>query len=501
MHLILISRVSDVNQRPALPAQKLRLKQYAIGKDPKAEYHEFDESAHKDVRKRFGKLVEHIKSQKEPCAVVFDKIDRYTRDQSQDEVRTLNQLVKTGKIELHFPSDNLFITKNSPATDLFRLGIGMALAKYYSDTISDNVKRRHYQMLNDGIWIGYSPIGFSNVHSGTIAKPVKEIIVDEERAPHIVTIFEKRAAGMSYEAIAELVNEKGLTSKTNKPLHKNAIERIIQNPWYHGYMTYNGKLYKHKYPTLITKELYDKCQEVGLKRKNGTGTAYRSLPFTFNNLIKCKECGCRISSFRNGKWVYLNCSQAKYRCGNVNTAESLILPDIEELISLIALSDDKLKLIVDEIKRRHSSQQFDFEAKIKTTRSEYDKITARLKALTYERLDSLNNGKGIGTELFDEIVEELTIKQQKLNQELIKLTDSNFSFLITASHLIDLAQRSKTLFETLNNQGRQKLLRFLLSNCTLYDKKLNYEVNDPYKTFIELNTKKQNVGKNKSWCG
>ncbi len=46
---------------------------------------------------------------------MFDKIDRYTRDQSQDEVRTLNQLVKQGRIELHFPSDNLFINKNSPA--------------------------------------------------------------------------------------------------------------------------------------------------------------------------------------------------------------------------------------------------------------------------------------------------------------------------------------------------------------------------------------------------
>ena len=29
---------------------------------------------------------------------------------------------------------------------------------------------------------------------------------------------------------------------------------------------------------------------------------------------------------------------------------------------------------------------------------------------------------------------------------------------------------------------------------------MNYEVNDPYKTFIELNTKKQKEGKNKSWC-
>jgi site-specific DNA recombinase len=108
MKLILIARVSDVEQRKALPAQKLRLKQYAIGRDPKAEYYEFDESAHKDTRQKFAQLVEYIKSQKEPCAVVFDKIDRYTRDSSQEEVRALNVLVKNGKIQLHFPSDNLY---------------------------------------------------------------------------------------------------------------------------------------------------------------------------------------------------------------------------------------------------------------------------------------------------------------------------------------------------------------------------------------------------------
>jgi site-specific DNA recombinase len=231
MHLILIARVSDVDQRKALPAQKLRLKQYAAGLDPKAEYYEFDESAHKDVRKLFAKLVEHIKSQKEPCAVVHDKIDRYTRDASQEEVRVLNNLVKNGKIELHFPSDNLFINKHSPAADLFRLGIGMALAKYYSDSIRDNVLRRFSQLIEDCIWISYAPCGYLNVHTGPINKPVKDIIVDQERAPHIVTMFEKRAIGMSYAAIADLVNKAGMRSKSGKPMTKGGIEKITRNPF------------------------------------------------------------------------------------------------------------------------------------------------------------------------------------------------------------------------------------------------------------------------------
>ena len=149
MKIILIARVSDVEQRKALPAQKLKLEAYAKAKDMPYEYYEFDESAHTDVRRQFAKLVDNIKAQKEQrCIVAFDKIDRFTRDSSQEEVKALNNLVRQDKIELHFPSDNLYITKNSPASDLFRLGIGMALAKYYSDSIRDNVIRRFDQLLN-----------------------------------------------------------------------------------------------------------------------------------------------------------------------------------------------------------------------------------------------------------------------------------------------------------------------------------------------------------------
>ena len=78
---------------------------------------------------------------------------------------------------------------------------------------------------------------------------------------------------------------------------------------------------------------------------------------------------------------------------------------------------------------------------------------------------------------------------------------SNITFLTTASHLIDLAQRSKTLFSTSNNLGRQKLLRFLLSNVYMYDKTLSYTVIQPYKAFIEANKKPDNDVGLLDWCG
>lgn len=500
MHLILIARVSDVDQRKALPAQRLKLKQYADSIDPKAEYYEFDESAHKDVRREFAKLVEHIKAQKEPCAVVFLKIDRYTRDSSQEEVRTLNNLVKSGKIELHFPGDNIFINKDSPATDLFRLGIGMALAKYYSDSIRDSALRRYAQLLEEGVWVSYAPCGYLNVHTGTINKPVKDIVVDQERAPHIVTMFEKRAIGMSYAAIADLVNKAGMRSKSGKLMTKSGIEKITRNPFYYGTMLHMGKLLPHKYPPLISKDLFNKVQEVRSARRDHH-TKYRSLPFVFNNFTRCKDCKGMISSFYSRKYIYLTCSKAKGKCGNKNTAESLIMPDIEELVSFIPLPDEQVQLIAKELKKRYATQQIDITQRIDMVRAEYDKITDRLKALTYERLDSVKRSTGITDELFDEMVNELTNQQQDLNQKLIRLTDSNKTFLTTASFLLDLAQRSKELFFNGNNLQKQKLLKQLLSNVYLYDKKLSYTVNDPYRAFIKQNKNPQNGLEKSNWCG
>jgi len=503
MKLILIARVSDVEQRKALPAQKLKLKQYAAVRDPKAEYYEFDESAHKDTRRKFSKMVEHIKSLKEPVAVVFCKIDRFTRDSSQDEVKALNQLVKQGKIELHFPDDNLFITKDSPAADLFRLGIGVALAKYYSDSIKDNISRRFNQMLNDGIWVGYAPIGYKNIHTGTIAKPIKEIIVDEERAPFITEIYEKRSTGMSYGAITKLVNSEGMTSKSGRPTTKANIERILHNPFYYGYMQFNGKQYKHKYPTLITKDLYDKCQHVRERRHNNR-TAYKSLPFIFSDILRCSDCGCSIGSYASKRNVYLKCTRAKkhVKCTNTNVAERLVLPQLEEVLHSIRLSDADFELLAQALKDKFGNQQEYLDKTITETRAEYDDIKSKLMALTYERIEAVKKGRGLSDELFDEVAEELTNKQQELNLKLESLTNANFGFLTTLSQLLDLAQNCHQLFTEADTTTRNKLLRFMLpANSTLYGKVLSCKLNNTLESMSLLNRKSPEGLEAKMWCG
>jgi len=502
MKLICISRVSDEDQIKSLGGQLLKLKRYAQNIDPKAEYHHFQESAHKDVRKKFAELVAHIKerSQKEVIGVVFCKVDRYTRGTThQDEVRALNDLVKAGRIELHFCDDGLIVTKDSPATDLFRLGINVALAKYYSDTIRENVARRYAQMLHDGIWVGRAPLGFLNVSKEVEGKTVKNIIVDKERAPHIITIFEKRSTGMTYAAIAQLVNEAGLRSKSGNVITKSKIEQTTRQPFYYGTMLYMGKLYPHKYEPLITKDLYDKVQRVRDQRHDNR-SAYKTIPFAFNGFVRCLECKCMISSYNSRNSTYLKCSKAKYKdCKNVSTPESVVLPQVEAMLKSFALSDENLQLLVEAVKKNHGNQQLNLSKMVTETREEYDKVTAQLKTLTYERLDSVKTGKGISAELFDEIVEELTDKQQELNKKLISLTDYNKTYLTTASLLLDLAQKANLLFKTSDNTLKQQLLRFLVYNVYLYNQTLSYTPLPHLRAFQALQEKDPNGSLKNSW--
>jgi len=59
------------------------------------------------------------------------------------------------------------------------------------------------------------------------------------------------------------------------------------------------------------------------------------------------------------------------------------------------------------------------------------------------------------------------------------LTSDNKTFQVTASYLLDLAQRAEQLFNESDEGLRQKLLEYVLSNIELKDKKLFYILNDP----------------------
>jgi len=201
MKALNVSRVSTPEQEEAgnsLPAQARRINDYCQRKSFEViESFSFDESAYKEKRDEFDKLLDFVEEKvgKEKIAVCFDKVDRLSRSVFDKRVAKLYELAVADKIELHFVSDGQVINSQMSAGDKFRFGINLGLAKYYSDAISDNTRRAFEQKRLKGEWTGPVRIGYKNIPLDVEKRLRKDIIPDPERAPLVQKLFELYATG------------------------------------------------------------------------------------------------------------------------------------------------------------------------------------------------------------------------------------------------------------------------------------------------------------------
>src|SRR5581483_6454277 len=191
MKAILIARVSTEEQREAgnsLPAQVARLEKYCQNKGLEIlQSYSFDESAYTNDRSEFDRIIDIILDQKEKVAVCCDKVDRLSRNVFDKRISLLYEKALNDELELHFISDCQIITSRISAVEKFNFSISLGLAKYYSDTISDNVKRAMEQKVRKGEWLAKAPFGYKNIrHPDGMA----DVIVDDYQASLIKKLFE-----------------------------------------------------------------------------------------------------------------------------------------------------------------------------------------------------------------------------------------------------------------------------------------------------------------------
>jgi site-specific DNA recombinase len=479
----LIARVSDTRQTDALPAQNLRLEAYTDKLKLNAEYFAFDETAYKEDRQKFREIVNKIYAYPDFCIVVFDKIDRFTRDASSEVVQIMKRLVKEEKIELHFPSDNLIYHKNSPAADKTRLGMGMVFGEYYSSAISDNVKRKIQQKLHEGEFPGKAPIGYKNVASmDDLGKIIsKNIVPDPVRSQYIIKAFELRLEGKSFRTIAKILRDDGLRANTKQQgvVSQSQLETMLKNPFYYGVMKYDGGLHPHKYEPIITKQMFDKVQAVNEVRNIERDKTLTKQTFTFQGILKCATCGCSYSSYVKKGHVYMRCTKAKHdvACDQPPTSEANLLPQVTELLERLAISERRVNQVLDILKKGHDDIQLYYRNAIDETRSKIETLNKKMDILYDDRLDGR-----ITSNDYDKYVKKYKADKEELEQKLIEYTNNDQSFVVTSEYLLKLAQNAKSIFESSQPAQKNKILRTLLANCKINQKRLQINLLQPFLT-------------------
>ena len=467
MKAILVARVSTDDQAEALPAQIYKLQDYALKNEFNFELVEIKESAYKGDRLEFNKVISRIASFNETIALVFDKVDRYSRDASSPEVRILNTMCKEGKIELHFPSDYLVITKNSSANQWLMLSLNTSFSQYYSNSISDNVKRRNEQMRRDGLWTGKAPTGYVNI----IRDGKKWIDLEPIQSLAIKDAFSMYSAGTS--TLMDI--KKHWQNKYELNTALSTIDKVLKNPFYYGVMRVNGKLYDHHYETLTTKSMFDQCENVriGYKSKpNSTG----GLPFAYKGLVRCADCGCLVTfETKKQKYTYGHCSQYKGKHGASYLSESNFTSQFESVLKKIVVPDDVIKRVLELINNDKAKQISEKKERMSMLKSEISRFENRMDRLYEDHLD----GK-IDDNLYERKTAEYQASIANLKTQLSTFELSESDRYETVSNLLDVAKNAHKIFVGQDYLGKRKILKKVLSNSELSGKSLLLKLKKPY---------------------
>ena len=384
MKAIILTRVSTKMQEEGLSllAQSNRLQDYADRKGLEViKTFEIVESSTHGERKQFMEMINFCKKQKETIAIVADTVDRVQR--SFKESVLLDELMRKDKIELHFYREGMILNSKSTSVDIMRWNFSVMGAKAYVLQLSENVRRSNEQKNKNGEITGQAPLGYENYINERGKKFVRP---KEPDATIIKQLFEMYSLGNT--SVAELVhyaNIMGLKSRKGSHVYVNTIHYLLDNPFYYGEMrTFRGVM-PHVYTPIITKELWDSCQEQKAIRAGDIGK-YSPKPMIFKGIIRCgitnRTCPTELKKKR---FPYVVCwKQDKTR---IYVREEELVKHICSVLNRIKLPNNVLNELQQELKSSKGAERKFYAQEIKKLREEQDKLKEKLNNLFDMRLD------------------------------------------------------------------------------------------------------------------
>jgi site-specific DNA recombinase len=483
MKAYLLARVSSKEQEDnnSIPAQTRRITEYAEHKNLIVEKtYQLVESSTKQNRHKFNELIEIIKSDKEKVALVVDTVDRLQRDFRESVI--LDDLRRSGKLELHFIRERLIMNEKSNSSEILQWDMAVMFAKSYVTQLSDNVKRSFEQKKQNGEWAHKAPYGYKNI---TLTNGKKSVIADPITASVVRSAFLWYGTGTN----SILTVKQKIQTEHGVRLSKSHLERMFKNRFYIGQMVVKGETFPHHYERIITTDEFERVRTV-IGGHNANPKRWAGLPYAYRGLINCSECGCRVTfEIHKKKYVYGHCTQAKGKHNASYILEVEFTKQFMNLFESITIPERAYIQISKAVRLKSESVIKQKEKDKIIIETEIKKYQNRIDGLIEAKLDRL-----IDEEMYrrkaSEYQESMDVLQRKL--QTFELNENER--LENISHLLMLARKWPVLFEKANFEQKRFLVNLVLSNLELKDKQLRWKLKKPFDTMAFCN-------ENGNWLG
>ena len=467
----------------SLLAQSNRLHEYAERKGLEViRTFEIVESSTRGERKQFMEMINFCKKQNETVAIVADTVDRVQR--SFKESVLLDDLMRQNKIELHFYREGMVLNGNSTSVDIMRWDFSVMGAKAYVLQLSENVRRSNEQKNKNGEITGLAPLGYENY--------------TDERGKHFVRQKEPDASiirkcyeiySLGHASVAEIMyyaNMMGLRTRKGGKIAINTMHFILENPFYYGEMKTKRGLMPHVYKPLVSKELWDMCQEQKAIRA-GQFLRTTDKNMLYRGLVICgvtnRQCPCEL---KKGTFSYVAC----WRKDNtrIYIREEEFTKRISSILNRIKLPDCIVIELQKELKVAKAAERKFCTEEVARLKNEQTKLKQKMDALFDMRLDG-----ELDRETFDLKRNEIQVKITRLNNRIVAHEKADSSFDNTILGLLDIATQAGYVFEKSSNVDLKRLLlKFVFENITLTEGEISYKLRFPFDEFVNINTPRGN---------
>lgn len=365
----------------------------------------------------------------------------------------------------------------------FMLQIMFGQSKYYSDALSENVKRGNRTKLEKGWRPNQAPIGYAN------DARTRTIVKDPDRFQLIRRMFDLALTGSyTVRQICDIARVRwGLTTPVRKrtggqPLALCSVYRVLTNPFYAGLILWRGKLYQGAHEPIVSMAEFERVRAM-LRRREKPKPHTRH--FAYTGIVRCGECGSLVTAehkvnLYGSEYTYYHCTKRRpdYRCRQRSLRVEQLEHQIENFLARLRIPETLQKWILDRHKEGAAERRSTEEARrrsLEKSLSDIDRASSNLTSLRTRDL--------IGDEEFVSERQALEKERIGLKQSLQNVTEQSTFELFQG--VISFCNRATDWFRAGDDNCRRLILESAGSNFVLKDKKLRIEARKPLTLGVE----------------
>lgn len=423
-------------------------------------------------RPGYSGMIDRIKKG-EASGIIVWHIDRLARNHL--EAGELQYLLQIGVIQSVWTVNREYKSQDNALL----YSLEASVATQYSRDLSEKVRRGLHQKCALGQPPGIAKLGYLNTKFA--AHGTNKVIEDPERW-HIVRKGFELMLTRKYNVpqIADILNnEYGLRTRVlgergGVPIGRSALHRIFTDPFYSGYFNYSGKLHKGSYRPMITVEEFDQVQEI-LRRK--LQTRPKKHEFAFTGLIKCGVCGCAITASEKIKlvkktgeyksYIFYHCTKRKGCTDKHYTTLGEMEAMIEKELSDYWLDPDFRDWAVRILRENHQDEIDKHNELIEETTLFEQKIERELDTLI-----DLRVGNSISEEKYLQKKKEKEAELIRVKDKKKQLEAGSDNWLTKLEERLNFAVTALERFQTKDIHEQKMICKHFGWNWVLKSKKL-----------------------------